>query len=213
MTRTSSRGPQWPREQAGRGCQTSGGAVKDLVEPCKSISRSRSGKHLPKSHTGESHCLHLAPRNLPRHCRHGSGLSLPCLCMGKRWQRWPRLGIWFASSRCRGGRRGVRTRRAGRGHVAIRRDRVARAEGLNAKSRWERRSPEPEHLVGGELGDHGGGARPERSRRRWTRTRVEQDRQRVTRRDRWTVSAGATPIERLSSARRAASKGGEIGTN
>ena len=50
MIRTSSRGPQWPREQAGRRCQTSGGAVKDLVELCKasagadpeSICRSRT---------------------------------------------------------------------------------------------------------------------------------------------------------------------------
>jgi NAD(P)-dependent dehydrogenase (short-subunit alcohol dehydrogenase family) len=48
--RTSSRGPHWPREQAGRRCKTSGGAVKDQVELCKasagadpeSISRSRT---------------------------------------------------------------------------------------------------------------------------------------------------------------------------
>jgi hypothetical protein len=46
----SSRGPLWSREQAGRRCQPSGGAVKDLVELCKasagadpeSICRSRT---------------------------------------------------------------------------------------------------------------------------------------------------------------------------
>jgi hypothetical protein len=71
---TSSQGLRWPREQVGRRCQTSGGAVKDQVELCKasagadpeSICRSRTVlvvRASPKT-----------PRFLPVRGRHDSAL-------------------------------------------------------------------------------------------------------------------------------------------
>jgi hypothetical protein len=196
--------------RAGRARVSSGGAVKGLVEPCKASAGAIRKASAEVAHRRVS----LPPPQLPE--------ISPAIFVTVRASPAPLYGqemAEMAASRHLVCQQAVPWRATSGfaldGRTRARRDprdRVGRAEGLNAKSRWERRSPEPEHLVGGELGDHGGGARPERSRRRWTRTRVEQDRQRVTRRDRWTVSAGATRIERLSSARRAASKGGEIGT-
>jgi hypothetical protein len=130
-------------------CQRSGGTVE-------SISRSRSGKH----HRSRTPLLTCTPRKLPDFSPlHGVKVRpFRCLCRG-------RDGHVLAL----GSPAGLPWRRrqgspppAGREDAAIPRDRHGGRKGFEAKSRRERRSPEPGHLMGGELGDEGGKAHDRR---------------------------------------------------
>jgi hypothetical protein len=96
---------------------------------------------------------------------------------------------------------------AGCGDAVVPRDRQGGRKGFEAESRRERWSPEPGHLMGGELGDEGGQARPEGSRRTELE-RQQRQRQGEAARTR-TAWRDAIPAGRLPEQTGAAGKGGE----
>ncbi len=96
---------------------------------------------------------------------------------------------------------------AGSGDALVPRDRQGGRKGFEADSRRERWSPEPGHLMGGELGDGGGPGRPEGSRRR--RPSACRGSARVRRRERGRLWWEVIPAGRLPEHAGAASRGGE----
>jgi hypothetical protein len=96
---------------------------------------------------------------------------------------------------------------AGCEDAVVPRDRQSGRNGFEAESRRERWSPEPGRLMGGELGDEGGQARPDGSRRTETE-RLQRQREGETARTR-TARRDAIPAERLPEHAGAASRGGE----
>lgn len=139
------------------------GAVKDQVEPCKasagadpeSICRSRtvSGPgallKLPDSSPLGDDTFEAAPSPLYRWSEYLSPLG----SSGDLLSRHGRVRYRLADTEARRDRA-----------IAGGRHKGSRSQG----TRRERQSPEPGHLMGGELGDDGGGAQPGRSR--WTGT-------------------------------------------